>query len=429
MDNGTTGFDVLREQLAGDDRSAYVRAMFRRTEDGWMLAYACALVGADSSGWSRETWEYERLSLTSGIVPARDLAVLPSSEPSGVLSVGAIQGAVPGARGPANWTRRPGFAVHDWCPLPWPVTEYSLAALDQDVQLPQGMLAGQSCPSFPGPDSAWRAFFEGDFSLSGTHLPPGRLAVVRFTGAAWLGHVRVGPAELVVEVCGADLAGCELELFGETGRCSCGLDGPGTVAIPLEHGLPDNAWLWLKRDVSWLDYRVIDPRSGWAGEVSRPGVEFEMASDPQADVEALLAAGEGPQVEYKRQLPETAEQKRKVFKTLAAFSTGNGGALVFGMDPDELTVTGLDGDARKLRDHVYDLIGQIVIPPPAVTITHHQVGEKTILVLGVEPGPLPPYGIAVDKGSRTKPEYYIRRGASTYPAQPGDLRDAARSRP
>lgn len=35
----------------------------------------------------------------------------------------------------------------------------------------------------------------------------------------------------------------------------------------------------------------------------------------------------------------------------------------------------------------------------------------------------------MDKGTRDKPEFYIRRGASTYPAQPGDLREAARSRP
>lgn len=78
---------------------------------------------------------------------------------------------------------------------------------------------------------------------------------------------------------------------------------------------------------------------------------------PQTNVEALLAAGEGPVVEFKRQLPESAEQKRKVLKTVAAFATGDGGTVVFGMDPDELTVTGLSaGDPKKLRDQLYDLV-------------------------------------------------------------------------
>jgi predicted HTH transcriptional regulator len=133
---------------------------------------------------------------------------------------------------------------------------------------------------------------------------------------------------------------------------------------------------------------------------------------------------------YKRQLPADAGQKRKMFKTVAAFATGEGGTMVFGMDPDELTVIGLAGeDPKKLRDHLYDLVHRAVVPSPAVSVEDHQVEGKTILVLLVEPGPTPPYGLAEDKGSRDKPEFYVRRGSSTYPAQPGELREAARNRP
>jgi hypothetical protein len=247
--------------------------------------------------------------------------------------------------------------------------------------------------------------------------------------AGWLGRIRVGPDKVSAEVRGNQVEGCELELFGAASWSAQRLDGPGTVTFPLERGLPANAWLWLKRDTHWLDYRVVDPRSAWAVEPGRAGVEFDLPVEPQANIEALLAAGEGPQVEFKRQLPETAEQKRKVFKTVAALATGDGGTVVFGMDPDELTVTGLDGEPRKLRDQLYDLVNRIVIPPPEVTVDCHEVGGQTILILGVSPGTAPPYGIAVDKGSRDKPEFYVRRGASTYPAQPAVLRQAARSRP
>jgi len=78
---------------------------------------------------------------------------------------------------------------------------------------------------------------------------------------------------------------------------------------------------------------------------------------------------------------------------------------------------------------LYDLVHRTVVPSPDVTVEDHQVGGRTILVLHVAPGPVPPYGIAADKGARDKPEFYVRRGSSTYPAQPGELREAARTRP
>jgi hypothetical protein len=78
---------------------------------------------------------------------------------------------------------------------------------------------------------------------------------------------------------------------------------------------------------------------------------------------------------------------------------------------------------------LYDLVHRTVVPSQDVTVEDHQVDGKTILVLHVAPGPAPPYGIAADKGSRDKPEFDVRRGSSTYPAQPGELREAARTRP
>jgi Putative DNA-binding domain len=174
------------------------------------------------------------------------------------------------------------------------------------------------------------------------------LAVLRFARLdGWIGRVHVTPAELTADVCGSRIAGCELELYGESDRSSRRLAGPGAVVFPLDLGLPASAWLWLKQGTSWLDYRSIDARSGWTGGLAGAGVEFDLPVDPQASVEALLAAGEGPQTEYKRQLPDTADQKRRMLKTAAAFATQDGGTMVFGMDPDDLTVTGLGGQDPK----------------------------------------------------------------------------------
>ena len=56
-----------------------------------------------------------------------------------------------------------------------------------------------------------------------------------------------------------------------------------------------------------------------------------------------------------------------------------------------------------------------MVPSPDVTVEDHQVDGKTILVLHGAPGSAPPYGIAADKGSRDKPEFYVRRGLKYLP--------------
>jgi hypothetical protein len=296
------------ETAVGD---AYVRAFLRRAEAGWGFHHVWALVGAEPPGWLEQTWQYDDLAFVACAVPAAVLAGLCETA-GGVVTLGGLSALVPGPTGPANWARRPSFARHDRLQLPWPVTDYRIAVADSaSRQLPHEMLVAEGCPSFPEPQSAWRAFCEGDFSLAGAQGLPQELAVFRFAVLdGWIGHVHVTPTELTVDIHGGRVAGSELELFGEAGRCSLRLAGSGPVALRLDRGLPASAWLWLKRGTSWLDYRSIDSRSGWTGDVAC------------ADV-----------------------------------------------------------------------------------------------------------GLVVDKGSRDKPEFYVRRGSSTYPAQPDELRLAARSRP
>jgi predicted HTH transcriptional regulator len=96
--------------------------------------------------------------------------------------------------------------------------------------------------------------------------------------------------------------------------------------------------------------------------------------------------------------------------------------------PDELTVCGLGSeDPKKLRDRLGNLIRETVIPTPNFSIDNHTVDGKTSLALTVDKSPSPLYAIVVDPGSRNKPEYFVRRRASTYYAQPSDLLEALAS--
>ena len=131
-------------------------------------------------------------------------------------------------------------------------------------------------------------------------------------------------------------------------------------------------------------------------------------------------------MEFKRQLPgDSAESKRTVFKTVAAFANGYGGSIVFGVESDEATVCGLDGiDPVAERDRLAQLARSIVTPAPEATARVYEHDGKTLLVLAVRRGTDPPYGITLP-GKKDRPaEFYIRRDATTFPARPEEIRNA-----
>jgi hypothetical protein len=159
VDTGTTDLADLGSQLGADGRDAHVRALLRGAEGGWELYYAWALIGMEPPGWAQQVWRYEGLAFVACRVRAADLTSVCATAPGGVMVLGEFEVAVPAAIGPANWRRQPSFARHDRPLLPWPVTDYRVAAADSSgKRLPHDLLAGASCPSFPEPNSAWRAF-------------------------------------------------------------------------------------------------------------------------------------------------------------------------------------------------------------------------------------------------------------------------------
>jgi predicted HTH transcriptional regulator len=148
--------------------------------------------------------------------------------------------------------------------------------------------------------------------------------------------------------------------------------------------------------------------------------------DPGSELQALLSAGEGQRAEFKRQLPGGSDDsKRTVFKTVAAFANGDGGTIVFGVEKDEATVCGLgSADPRTDRDRLIQLARSTVVPAPDLDVRHHDLDGKMLLVLTVPRGANPPYGITLP-GKKDKPvEFYVRRGATTFPASPDEIRAA-----
>ncbi|MHB1920347.1 MAG: AlbA family DNA-binding domain-containing protein [Acidimicrobiales bacterium] len=144
-------------------------------------------------------------------------------------------------------------------------------------------------------------------------------------------------------------------------------------------------------------------------------------TDPRT-LEALGTQGETENLEYKRELPgTTSKTKRNALETVVAFpANGGGGTLLFGVDGDANVgdICGLAGTASKELRRINGLIRGLVAPDPHVRVTPSTVDGHFVIRVDVPSGGGTIHGLLLEKD---KPEYFIRRNGSTYPAQPGDL--------
>jgi len=267
--------------------------------------------------------------------------------------------------------------------LPWPVRDFDVSLTNpQDVTYAPGFLVGHDCPSFPTLSGAYNAFFRNNYSVNGSQDPPTNQVILRVVDdSAWLGRVRVRPSVLDVQVRGRKAKDTCLELNSAGLQEAAMLDGHGTTTFHLPEGLPADAWVWLKRGQNWLDFRSL---GGWAAYRSE-GVEIETPDDPAAEIGGLIAQGEGPRLEFKQQLPDSREEKRTVFKTIAAFANSDGGMVLFGVQ-DDGSILGLPGSIAAQERRVTDLIRDLVTPTPPFRITRHPIGDKNVLALDVGSG-------------------------------------------
>jgi len=423
MEQGAIPADGLQELLV--EKRAFVRAALTTEGGRWVVRYIEAVAGARPSTWQEALWVYDGIVFIAEELQGDEVAsALPGGEDH-PLTLTAYQAVLGPVGDHVNWQRRPSRVPHDPSSLPWPTVDYSLYRQGAvDWQRPTGFLIGDDCPSFPTFDTGFRAFFYGDFSTVGPQQAPsdlGRVRVVQLD--AWLQRVRVSPTHLDVQVRGTAVAGTRVELNGATYGAAKSVGKTGNVRLRLPEGLPDDAWLYLSKERRWLDYRALGPRLGGMDDPPRVGVEVELPSDPEGEIRALLSVGEGPRIEFKKALPgDGIDSKRKVLKTVAAFANGAGGSVVFGMDPDEATVVGVAEAAAAARDRLTDLIRGNVSPSPVFDFRSYDLDGKVLIVLDVDHGGSPPYGLRSHNESAA---FYIRRGASTYPATSEEVRAIA----
>ena len=123
-------------------------------------------------------------------------------------------------------------------------------------------------------------------------------------------------------------------------------------------------------------------------------------------VEEILQ-GESKDLEFKEKLPEDS---KKYMKTIVAFSNGDGGRLIIGVN-DDREIVGVDQTAvftmiDKITNAISDSCEPLIIPD----ITPQAVGDKTVIVVEISAGRQRPYylkSLGMDKGT------FIRTAGST----------------
>jgi hypothetical protein len=415
VDYGVTTLDELRGKLAQIRRSAWVRALAGPVSDEpAALLHLQAVLGPRPPGWRKQTWQYPQCTFASAQMTAGRLASILEPGAPRRLAIGGIQAVVELQPGQFSFVHAPSLAQYGEIRLPWPSFVYSPATALPTVGAPEGYLIGAGdVPSFPVFSGAFSAFFTDSFAVTGTGNPQlGRFSIHCVDTGVRIRRVRIRPASLEVSLGGSSLAGTFLELNGTQSRAVVAVES-SRVVFELPDGLPGDAWLWLKRGSSWLDFRSL---SGWGGYRS-PDVGIELPEDPLAELSRLAAQGEGAGLEYKEKLPDTKPEKRTVFKTVVAFANGDGGTILFGV-ADDGDVKGLDGNLAEERRRLVDLIRSLITPPPEVRVRQQEVDGRGVLIADVPPGRGTLYALVVDQN---KPEYYVRRDGTTYYARPEEL--------
>jgi hypothetical protein len=211
---------------------------------------------------------------------------------------------------------------------------------------------------------------------------------------------------LTLLVKGTDLAGVRAELTTPASRVTRPVGRTGRVRLRLPRGLAPGTLLMLRTDDDWRDLRYFP--SAAPGQGGDRSVVWDL---PGARVGVLIAGGENQYVEFKREVPTAVESKRKMLKTIAAFASGEGGTVLVGVE-DDTRVVGVDATALDpLMRQLTSMIRDSIDPEPPYTVRAERIDGKTVLLVEVTGG-----GRWYAFGP-AKPEFYLRRGASTVPAR------------
>lgn len=407
MENGSGNLSVTVASLRQTEFRVSARVALTQEESGW-VAQAMVLDAFPefpNRGWTMR--DYGRVRFLNGEVTGKEGAGWISS------GSGQMHGVVFGCtlNEYQNWTRHPSNANYGPDAVAWPYTRYELRFKNQTQfnQASVGFMLSDVARFFPDYQTAVASCLYDSDRSAASDIVAIRIAHT----AAWISGMHLSPTAIAVNVAGADRVGVKVHLVGsgiepliET------VDDGGIVRLAVPNGIPESGYVVLGRGNRWLDYRQLN-RSITDSTATAD------APDLATQYDQMRYRGEGEQLEFKEQMPLDKERD-KVLKTVAAFANGKGGVILFGIEDGTGVLKGLTCDPAKESDRITNMIRTVVVPQPEFRILHTLVDNKLVMSLTIEPGDSPPYGTHPDR-----PEYFVRRGATTFPARQDEVRSLA----
>jgi len=327
--NETVAMADLAALIEGH-RSVVARMALVGADDGWLLHHGEITLDADAAPQER-TWFYDDVAFLECRIPAPLVAaLLLSAEPQ---TIAGFDVRVPeGQATSATHNRYEGNREWNRVTTPWPRSEWTAPRPNFADHNHTGVLVGNAdAPSFLNFDAALSTFFyqAPHHSAAGR---PDLWRVVQPHREAWLLRTTITPDTMAVLVEGHQVAGTVLEPSTPAGHQSQELKDSGEFTFDLVNGLLPESLLVLRRGKELLDLRHFPaPSHGRARDTS---VVWEQ---PGAELELLLAAGEGQHLECKQEIPE-GESRKKMLKTIAAFAGQDGGTVLIEVQ-DDLQIT------------------------------------------------------------------------------------------
>ncbi|MGO9961832.1 MAG: helix-turn-helix domain-containing protein [Acidimicrobiales bacterium] len=415
MDTGQLQVGGLREHLATSDQLVWVRAVGGPIEDGAAPLWHVEAVVGPLSFPERQLWRYQDCTFVSTVMSAIDFAEALPSE-SGQVAVGGVNFTLE-LLAQSHWQRRPCFGQYDEPRLPYASVLHTanISTPQMQIQTPNGFLVAPGAPAFAAFAAAYRAFFTGNFAFSGAQTPRlGEINVHICDARGRITKVDIQSTGLDVRAEGTQVGEAQIELMAPRDRTSVPVEVGGVTKLLLPNGLPDDSWLWLRVEDDWLDYRWF--------EAHLPGQNQDVSdmrsADPDFDLGALIAQGEGQYVEFKAQLPtSTVEARRTALKTIVAFANGEGGTVLYGVG-DDGAVIGLFGVDVRTLDKFNDILRKWTNPMPACECRVESLDGKSVLLVEVSASSGTIHALTVESD---RPEFFVRRGATTFHAHPDEL--------
>ena len=148
------------------------------------------------------------------------------------------------------------------------------------------------------------------------------------------------------------------------------------------------------------------------------------------DVLEMINEGENHYVEFKttmrydmRENKINKKLEEVILKTIAAFSNGQGGTLIMGVN-DDMEIIGLDNDYNSLKDgskdgfelHLRNLVNHaygVDFATNNLTVSFPVIEDKEICVVEIKSGIKPLYTNVTNKNGLKEDKFYVRSGNSS----------------